>query len=60
MPSAQNIIYIDVHHAVRPDSRLMLSCFKRICSEEDFQDKVSILFARCLSRPAADPLFCLA
>lgn len=35
-----NIINVDVHHQVRPDSRLMLSVFGRICAEEDFQEKL--------------------
>ncbi|KAK4050464.1 hypothetical protein OIV83_003534 [Microbotryomycetes sp. JL201] len=35
-----NIINIDVHHQVRPDSRLMLSVFRRIANEPDFQDKL--------------------
>jgi len=46
----QNIIHIDVHHAVRPDSRLMLSCFKRIAAEDDFQEKVSPILDRARAR----------
>ncbi|GAA5828237.1 hypothetical protein JCM11251_002650 [Rhodosporidiobolus azoricus] len=37
---AWHIINIDRFHTVRPDSRLMLSAFKAVASEEDFQEKL--------------------
>jgi hypothetical protein len=41
-----NIINVDVHHVVRPDSRLMLNVFREICEEPDFQDKLDNVRAR--------------
>ncbi|GAA5870409.1 hypothetical protein JCM16303_001994 [Sporobolomyces ruberrimus] len=35
-----HIINVDKHHYVRPDSRLMLTVFKEIAAEEDFQDQI--------------------
>ncbi|GAA6040357.1 hypothetical protein JCM8097_007573 [Rhodosporidiobolus ruineniae] len=43
---AWHIINIDRHHRVRPDSRLMLSVFKSICAEEDFQEKLDNVLDR--------------
>ncbi|CEQ38698.1 SPOSA6832_00147, partial [Sporobolomyces salmonicolor] len=37
---AWHIINVDQHHNVRPDSRLMLSVFREIAAEEDFQEKL--------------------
>ncbi|GAA5909284.1 hypothetical protein JCM6882_003788 [Rhodosporidiobolus microsporus] len=37
---AWHIINIDRFHNVRPDSRLMLSAFKEVAREEDFQEKL--------------------
>ncbi|KAL8279590.1 hypothetical protein RQP46_007903 [Phenoliferia psychrophenolica] len=36
-----NILHIDEEHFVRPDSRLMLSVFRSIAAEPDFEDKLS-------------------
>lgn len=40
---AWHIINVDKHHFVRPDSRLMLTVFREVAAEEDFQDQVSYL-----------------
>ncbi|GAA6002799.1 hypothetical protein JCM10207_007688 [Rhodosporidiobolus poonsookiae] len=37
---AWHIINVDRFHNVRPDSRLMLSAFKAVAAEEDFQEKL--------------------
>jgi hypothetical protein len=37
-----HIINVDKHHYVRPDSRLMLTVFREVAAEEDFQDQVRI------------------
>ncbi|BGP12438.1 hypothetical protein JCM10213_006996 [Rhodosporidiobolus nylandii] len=37
---AWHIVNIDRFHNVRPDSRLMLSAFKAVAEEEDFQEKL--------------------
>jgi len=37
-----HIINVDKHHYVRPDSRLMLTVFRQVAAEEDFQDQVRI------------------
>lgn len=47
-----HVINVDRYHNVRPDSRLMLSAFKAVAAEKDFQEKVrlAVLF---LSLPLA-------
>lgn len=39
---AWHIINVDKHHFVRPDSRLMLTVFREVAAEEDFQDQVGL------------------
>lgn len=39
---AWHIINVDKHHFVRPDSRLMLTVFREVAAEEDFQDQVRL------------------
>lgn len=39
-----HIINVDKHHYVRPDSRLMLTVFREVAAEKDFQAQVKFLF----------------
>ncbi|GAA5922852.1 ATP-binding protein [Sporobolomyces koalae] len=41
-----HIINVDKHHYVRPDSRLMLTVFKEVAAEEDFQDQIDNVMDR--------------
>lgn len=38
-----HVINVDRYHNVRPDSRLMLSAFKAVAAEKDFQEKVRLV-----------------
>jgi len=47
-----HVINVDRYHNVRPDSRLMLSAFKAVAAEKDFQEKVRlVLFLLFLLEP---------
>ncbi|GAA6013350.1 hypothetical protein JCM11491_006363 [Sporobolomyces phaffii] len=41
-----HIINIDKHHFVRPDSRLMLTVFREVAAEKDFQDQLDNVMDR--------------
>ncbi|GAA6059373.1 hypothetical protein JCM10212_003271 [Sporobolomyces blumeae] len=41
-----HIINVDKHHYVRPDSRLMLTVFREVAAEEDFQDQLDNVMDR--------------
>ncbi|GAA5854105.1 hypothetical protein JCM5353_003084, partial [Sporobolomyces roseus] len=43
---AWHIINVDKHHFVRPDSRLMLTVFREVAAEEDFQDQIDNVMSR--------------
>ncbi|GAA5845559.1 hypothetical protein JCM3766R1_000781 [Sporobolomyces carnicolor] len=41
-----HIINVDKHHYVRPDSRLMLTVFREVAAEKDFQDQIDNVMDR--------------
>ncbi|GAA5908097.1 ATP-binding protein [Sporobolomyces salmoneus] len=41
-----HIINVDKHHYVRPDSRLMLTVFREVAAENDFQDQLDNVMDR--------------